>query len=73
MAGRGLSRDDRGVLACEAKTLLGTTGDSNGAATLVLGVARGWSMDVLDGLSTGKVFDRSSGVGPREKFCVPRT
>jgi hypothetical protein len=38
MAGSGLSRDDRGVLDCEEK-IFGTTGDSNGEATLILGVA----------------------------------
>lgn len=72
MAGSGLSRDDRGVLQCEANTL-GTTGDSNGEATLTFAVGRDCPMDALDGLSTGRVFDLNSGLGPREKFCVPGT
>ncbi len=67
MAGSGLSREDRGVLECDAKTF-GTTGDSNGEGTLISGFMRGLSMDAFDGLSTGKVFDLKSGLGPREKF-----
>ena len=67
MAGSGLSSDDRGVLECDAK-MLETTGDSNGEEALISRFARGWSMDAFDGLSTGKVFDLISGLGPREKF-----
>lgn len=72
MAGNGLSRDDRGVLQCEANTF-GTTGESNGEVTFIFELARVWSMDALDGLSTGRVFDLNSGLGPREKFCVARS
>jgi hypothetical protein len=72
MAGNGLSRDDRGVLQCEANTF-GTTGESNGEATFTFDAAWVWSMDTSDGLSTGRVFDLRSGLGPREKFCVARS
>lgn len=30
-----------------------------------------WCGCCLQGLSTGSVFARTSGLGPREKFCVP--
>lgn len=63
MAGSGLSREDRGVLECDTKTF-GTTGEG----TLISAFMRGWSMDAFDGLSTGKVFDLKSGLGPREKL-----
>lgn len=67
MVGSGLSREDRGVLECDAK-MFGATGDSNGEGALISGFMRGWSMDAFDGLSTAKVFDLKSGLGPQEKF-----
>lgn len=79
IAGRGLSSlriyelDDRGVLEDSLKICL-MMGDSRDETPLLLGIARGvGSRGDLDGLSTGTVFDRRRGLGPREKFCVPRT
>jgi len=79
MAGSGLSSlrryelDDRGVLKRSVKILL-MVHRSTDETLFLLGTARGGgSKGGLDGLSTRSVFDRRSGLGPREKFCVPRT
>lgn len=78
MAGSGLSSlriyevDDRGVLERSVK-ILPMTGDSKDETLLLLGIARGGgSRGDPDSLSTVTVFDRRRGLGPREKFCVPR-
>lgn len=78
MAGRGLSSlriyelDDRGVLEPSLKICF-LMGDSRDETSLLLGIARGaGSRGDRNGFSTGTVFDRRRGLGPREKFCVPR-
>lgn len=76
ITGRGLSigrevLDDRGVFERPANRLE-RTGDTKGERLLLWAMAYDRSAGNFDGLSTGRVFALSKGLGPRENFCVLR-